>query len=91
MSEILITRGNDKAGYERTACIATNKFRRFHERKGHSAKRVNAEALMLRKGHSAKRVNAVIRKARLRKGGFYHFFDSNESLGLAALEHYYAD
>ena len=50
-----------------------------------------AEALMLRKGHSAKRVNAVIRKARLRKGGFYHFFDSNESLGLAALEHYYAD
>jgi TetR/AcrR family transcriptional regulator, transcriptional repressor for nem operon len=46
---------------------------------------------MLRDGYSATRVDDVIRKAGLSKGSFYHFFDSKEALGLAALEHYYAD
>ncbi|MCP5426159.1 MAG: TetR/AcrR family transcriptional regulator [Gammaproteobacteria bacterium] len=46
---------------------------------------------MLRDGYSATRVDDVIRKAGLSKGSFYHFFDSKESLGLATLEHYYAD
>jgi TetR/AcrR family transcriptional regulator, transcriptional repressor for nem operon len=50
-----------------------------------------AERLMLRDGYSATRVDNVIRKAGLSKGSFYHFFDSKEALGLAALEHYYAD
>jgi TetR/AcrR family transcriptional regulator, transcriptional repressor for nem operon len=50
-----------------------------------------AEELMLRDGYSATRVDEVISKAGLSKGSFYHFFDSKESLGLAALEHYYAD
>lgn len=50
-----------------------------------------AEKLMLRDGYSATRVDDVIRGAGLSKGSFYHFFDSKESLGLAALEHYYAD
>ena len=50
-----------------------------------------AESLMLRDGYSAMRVDDVIRKAGLSKGSFYHFFDSKEALGLAALEHYYAD
>ncbi len=46
---------------------------------------------MLRDGYSATRVDDVIRNAKLSKGSFYHFFDTKESLGLAALEHYYAD
>jgi TetR/AcrR family transcriptional regulator, transcriptional repressor for nem operon len=50
-----------------------------------------AEKLMLRDGYSATRVDDVIGKAGLSKGSFYHFFDSKEALGLAALEHYYAD
>jgi len=50
-----------------------------------------AEKLMLRDGYSATRVDEVIRRAGLSKGSFYHFFDSKEALGLAALEHYYAD
>lgn len=50
-----------------------------------------AERLMLRDGYSAMRVDDVIRKAGLSKGSFYHFFDSKEALGLAALERYYAD
>jgi TetR/AcrR family transcriptional regulator, transcriptional repressor for nem operon len=50
-----------------------------------------AETLMLRDGYSAMRVDDVIRKAGLSKGSFYHFFDSKEALGLAALEHYYED
>lgn len=50
-----------------------------------------AESLMLRDGYCAMRVDDVIRKAGLSKGSFYHFFDSKEALGLAALEHYYAD
>ncbi len=50
-----------------------------------------AEKLMLRDGYSATRVDEVIAKAGLSKGSFYHFFESKEALGLAALEHYYAD
>lgn len=50
-----------------------------------------AEKMMLRDGYSATRVDDVIRNAGLSKGSFYHFFDSKEALGLAALEHYYAD
>ena len=50
-----------------------------------------AEKLMLRDGYSATRVDDVIRRAGLSKGSFYHFFDSKESLGLAALERYFAD
>jgi TetR/AcrR family transcriptional repressor of nem operon len=50
-----------------------------------------AERLMLRDGYSATRVDEVIRESGLSKGSFYHFFDSKEALGLAALEHYYAD
>ena len=50
-----------------------------------------AEKLMLRDGYSATRVDEVIRKAGLSKGSFYHFFESKEALGLAALEHYYSD
>ena len=50
-----------------------------------------AEELMLRDGYSATRVDDVIRKAGLSKGSFYHFFDSKESLGLAAIDRYYAD
>jgi TetR/AcrR family transcriptional repressor of nem operon len=50
-----------------------------------------AERLMLRDGYCATRVDDVIRKAGLSKGSFYHFFDSKEALGLAALEHYFAD
>ena len=46
---------------------------------------------MLRDGYSATRVDDVIRQAGLSKGSFYHFFDSKEALGLAALERYYAD
>lgn len=46
---------------------------------------------MLRDGYSATRVDEVIREAGLSKGSFYHFFDSKESLGLAALAQYYAD
>jgi TetR/AcrR family transcriptional repressor of nem operon len=50
-----------------------------------------AEKLMLRGGYSATRVDDVIRSAGLSKGSFYHFFESKEALGLAALERYYAD
>ena len=50
-----------------------------------------AEKLMLRGGYSATRVDDVIRSAGLSKGSFYHFFESKEALGLAALESYYAD
>jgi len=50
-----------------------------------------AERLMLRDGYSATRVDEVIRKAGLSKGSFYHFFDSKESLGLAVMDHYFAD
>lgn len=50
-----------------------------------------AERLMLRDGYSATRVDDVIRKSGLSKGSFYHFFDSKESLGLAALDHYFED
>jgi TetR/AcrR family transcriptional regulator, transcriptional repressor for nem operon len=50
-----------------------------------------AERLMLRDGYSATRVDDVIRQAGLSKGSFYHFFDSKAALGLAALEHYFAD
>ncbi len=50
-----------------------------------------AEKLMLRDGYSATRVDEVISEAGLSKGSFYHFFDSKEALGLAALEHYYED
>jgi len=50
-----------------------------------------AERLMLRDGYSATRVDEVIRRAGLSKGSFYHFFDSKEALGLAALERYYGD
>src|SRR5512144_1373667 len=50
-----------------------------------------AERLMLRDGYSATSVDEVILKAGLSKGSFYHFFDSKEALGLAALEHYYTD
>jgi len=50
-----------------------------------------AERLMLRDGYSATRVDDIIGDAGLSKGSFYHFFDSKEALGLAALEHYYAD
>ena len=50
-----------------------------------------AEELMLRDGYSATRVDDVIRKAGVSKGSFYHFFDSKESLGLAAIDQYYAD
>jgi TetR/AcrR family transcriptional repressor of nem operon len=46
---------------------------------------------MLRDGYSAMRVDDVIGEAGLSKGSFYHFFDSKEALGLAALEHYYTD
>ena len=46
---------------------------------------------MLRDGYSAMRVDDVLRKAGLSKGSFYHFFASKEALGLAVLEHYYAD
>jgi len=50
-----------------------------------------AEKLMLRDGYSAMRVDDVLHMAGLSKGSFYHFFGSKEDLGLAALEHYYAD
>jgi AcrR family transcriptional regulator len=50
-----------------------------------------AEKLMLRDGYSATRVDDVLRNTGLSKGSFYHFFDSKEALGLAALEHYFAD
>lgn len=50
-----------------------------------------AESRMLRDGFSGMRVDDVLREAGLSKGSFYHFFDSKEALGLAALEHYYAD
>jgi len=50
-----------------------------------------AEREMLRDGYSATRVDEVISKAGLSKGSFYHFFDSKESLGLAALDHYFVD
>jgi len=46
---------------------------------------------MLRDGYTATRVDEVISKAGVSKGSFYHFFDSKESIGLAALEHYYGD
>lgn len=46
---------------------------------------------MLRDGYSATRVDDVIAKAGLSKGSFYHFFDSKEALGLAALEQYCSD
>src|SRR5262249_7794507 len=50
-----------------------------------------AEKMMLRDGYSATRVDDMIRKAGVSKGSFYHFFDSKESLGLAAIDQYYSD
>lgn len=46
---------------------------------------------MLRDGYCATRVDDVISKAGLSKGSCYHFFDSKRALGLAALDHYFAD
>ena len=49
----------------------------------------SANQLMLERGYAATTVDEICAHAQVSKGSFYHFFDSKEELGLAALEHYY--
>ncbi len=45
--------------------------------------------LMLERGYNATTVDEICSRAGVSKGSFYHFFDSKEDLGLAALNAYY--
>ena len=47
--------------------------------------------LMLERGYAATTVDDICSHAGVSKGSFYHFFDSKEELGLAALEQYYEE
>ena len=46
-----------------------------------------AASLFHRSGYHAVGVNDLCRAADVRKGSFYHFFESKEALALAAIEH----
>lgn len=45
--------------------------------------------LFLERGYNATSVDEICAQAGVSKGSFYHFFDSKEDLGLAALDAYY--
>ncbi|MGH8048968.1 MAG: TetR/AcrR family transcriptional regulator, partial [Chthoniobacterales bacterium] len=45
-----------------------------------------AKALFLARGYAATSVDSICEKAGLSKGSFYHFFDSKDALGLAAVD-----
>lgn len=47
-----------------------------------------ATALMLERGYAATTVDDIVTTAGVAKGSFYHFFESKEALGLAALDAY---
>lgn len=44
---------------------------------------------MLERGYTATTVDEIVATAGVAKGSFYHFFESKEALGLAALEAYF--
>lgn len=48
-----------------------------------------ATSLMLDKGYAATTVDEIVAKAGVAKGSVYHFFDSKEAVGIAALETYF--
>lgn len=48
-----------------------------------------AASLMLDKGYAATTVDEIVADAGVAKGSVYHFFDSKEGVGLAALEGYF--
>ncbi|MEJ2679537.1 MAG: TetR/AcrR family transcriptional regulator [Gemmatimonadota bacterium] len=48
-----------------------------------------AARLMLNKGYAATTVDEIVADAGVAKGSVYHFFDSKEAVGLAALEAYF--
>ncbi len=48
-----------------------------------------AMELMLAKGYTATTVDEICEKAGITKGGFFHYFESKEDLGKAALEYYW--
>jgi TetR/AcrR family transcriptional repressor of nem operon len=50
-----------------------------------------ALTLMLQKGYSATTVDDMCEEAGVSKGSFYHFFESKDEVGLAALELYYQE
>lgn len=45
--------------------------------------------LMLAKGYTATTVDEICEKAGITKGGFFHYFESKEDLGKAALEYFW--
>lgn len=49
----------------------------------------SAQNLMLERGYNGTTVDEICAHAKVSKGSFYHFFNSKEELGIAALEHYY--
>ena len=50
-----------------------------------------ARELMHDKGYEAVGVGEICAKARVNKGSFYHFFESKQRLGIAALDAYWAE
>jgi TetR/AcrR family transcriptional repressor of nem operon len=48
-----------------------------------------AASLMLDKGYAATTVDEIVAGAGVAKGSVYHFFDSKEAVGLAALQTYF--
>ncbi|MEJ2216816.1 MAG: TetR/AcrR family transcriptional regulator [Gemmatimonadota bacterium] len=48
-----------------------------------------ATSLMLDRGYAATTVDEIVAKAGVAKGSVYHFFDSKEAVGIAALETYF--
>lgn len=48
-----------------------------------------AASLMLDKGYAATTVDEIVTDAGVAKGSVYHFFESKEAVGLAALEAYF--
>lgn len=46
--------------------------------------------LMLAKGYTATSIDEICNKAHITKGGLFHYFDSKEDLGKAALERFYS-
>jgi TetR/AcrR family transcriptional repressor of nem operon len=50
-----------------------------------------ALSLMLQRGYNATTVDEMCAQAGVSKGSFYHFFQSKDQIGLAALERYYEE
>lgn len=48
-----------------------------------------AVKLMLKNGYTATSVDEICEAARLTKGSFFHYFESKEALGKAAVRHFY--